>query len=124
MHVKNEAKKGGILFFTFIKLKTGLKMPVITKARIIIDINGHISHASIVIESIKRARKNQKMIFRELPSGIIPPGTKAIILIKDLYKSRLLQGLACSAENSAQADATHRQDANFFKRPVLFADNA
>ena len=78
MQVKNEAKGGVILFFTLIKLKTGLKMPVITEARIIIDINGHISHASIAIERIKRDRKNQKMIFRELLSRIIPPGTKSI----------------------------------------------
>lgn len=77
MQVKNEAKGGVILFFTLIKLKTGLKMPVITEARIIIDINGHISHASIAIERIKRDRKNQKMIFRELLSRIAPPRTKS-----------------------------------------------
>jgi len=77
--VKNEAKGGFILSFTFIKLKTGLKMPVITEARIIIDINGHISHVNIAIERIKRVRKNQKMIFRELTSRILPPRTKSII---------------------------------------------
>ena len=63
MQVKNEAKGEVILFFTLIKFLTGLKMPVKTAARIIIDIKGHISHASIAVERIKRTRKTPKMIF-------------------------------------------------------------
>jgi len=78
MQVKSEAKGGFILSFTLIKLKTGVKMPVKTAARIIIDIKGHISHTSIAIERIKRTRKKPKMIFRELPSRIVTPRTKSI----------------------------------------------
>jgi hypothetical protein len=79
VQVKKDAKGLFILSFIFIKLKTGRKRPENTNARIIMDINGHISHVFITVEIIKSVKKNQKIIFREFLSRILPPKTKSPI---------------------------------------------
>ncbi len=62
IQVKKEATEALILFLN--ELKTGLNMPVTTDARIIIEINGHISQPSRMKEMINSAKKNLKIMSR------------------------------------------------------------
>jgi hypothetical protein len=50
-----------------------LKIPLITEARTITDINGQKSQPRKKAEMKKRARKNHKIILWEVLSGIGPP---------------------------------------------------
>ena len=71
VQVTKEASAGFILWES--QRWTELKIPVTTAARMITDINGQISFASSQHDRIKSARKNQRIIFGEDRSSIIPP---------------------------------------------------